>query len=881
MKRLASTALFLWSSFWSVSALGEPARPAKHLLPREVAQDRAQRVSEVSYDLSYELDAKSKDFRGETTVRFQLAESAAPLSLDFTGGKPESILLNGKPVPASSYNGFFFVLPGEALQKGANTLTIKFTHPYSTDGAGFYRFQDPADKNVYVYTNFEPYDANKFFPAFDQPDLKATYTLKVKAPKDWVVISSTMETGAQAQGAFKTWTFPTSAKFSTYLFSLHAGPYKMWTQNFRIPLRLFARQSIADTVDPELWFDMTAKGFNYFEAYFDEAYPFKKYDQVIVPDFNSGAMENVAAVTFSERYLSRGAATKAQRKRIGNVILHEMAHMWFGNLVTMKWWDDLWLNESFATIMAYKGMAEAVKVPETWRDFYAHMKTDAYWEDQLVTTHPITADVGDTQVAMANFDGITYDKGASVMKQLAFFLGEEKFRDGMRLYFDEHQWKNTQLKDFMGALEKASGKNLKTFTTAWLETAGLNTVGVRVQCDDDEIDSLKIIQTPDERFGGLREHKTRIALMGKDDKGGVVVQDVIDLAYKGAETEIEAAEGKACPLLVYPNEGDFDYARVSLDQTTLKNAEAEIGNIRDPMLRTMFWQAYWEMVRDARFPVQRFAVLLLNNLQREDDMDVALSMVKFIDEGVLVYLREASPAQAESFRQQFATVFESRLKLAQEKTDWQKLWWDSYVAMAKAPDEQKKLIGWLNGRDVPAGFQIDQDRRWNVIVRLSQLNAEQADKLRRDEAKRDKSHTGVKMNLIAQAVKPDTKDKERWWKEIFNPKSELTTALKATVAGNLFPNEQIELRRNFAGNFYKQFPGIANDSKNNLGIKVVRGLAPAYCKGEGTQKLGAFLDTQKDLPAPIVKRLKVAKQEDERCERIKTLATSYQAGSNG
>ncbi|TPW20554.1 MAG: aminopeptidase N, partial [Elusimicrobia bacterium] len=417
-----SPAILLAALLLAVPARAE--RPAVKGLSREEAAARAARVSDAAYRLQFVVGFDEKEFTGVTDISFNLKGAPAPLTVDFGEGLPRKVTANGADT-AFDYNGHFLTLPPSALRKGANTVRIEYSHPYSATGSGLYRFKDPADGLVYLYSDFEPFDANLMFPCFDQPDIKAGYAVEVTAPEDWLVVSAARpERVLPAGPGARRWVFPMTKPFSTYVFSLHAGPYMEWRDDFQgLPLGLYARRSLARFVDAEEWFTVTKQGMGFFNRYFDFPYPFGKYDQVLVPDFNSGAMENVGAVTFSERNAPRSRPTPAERLDRADVILHEMAHMWFGDLVTMAWWDDLWLNESFASYMSAVAVDAATEFRDAWLDFNLGTKQWAYWEDQLVTTHPIEAVVPDTEVAFANFDGITYGKGASTLKQLAVLLG--------------------------------------------------------------------------------------------------------------------------------------------------------------------------------------------------------------------------------------------------------------------------------------------------------------------------------------------------------------------------------------------------------------------------------------------------------------------------
>ena len=417
------------------------------MLTKEHAQARSARISEVTYALEFELDGEAPEYAGQVTITFKLGDVQEDLSVDFFGGAVSSVQINDRMLATSHaeqgagdvdasdrliapYNGFYLSLPAQALHTGMNVVDIGFTHPYSSDSSGMYRFRDPVDDRDYLYTDFEPYDQNRLFPSFDQPDLKARYSTQVSVPANWQVISIVAESSIVEQGGRKLWTFPPSAPISTYIYALHAGEYQRWESSAGdIPLRLFARASLAEYVYPDDWFIPTIQGFDFFQRYFDIPYPFGKYDQVIVPHFNAGAMENVGAVTFSERYLRRGTVTRADRRSLASVILHEMAHMWFGNLVTMDWWNGLWLNESFATFMATLAMMEATEYTEARQVAYRRT-IGAYRADERDTTHPIEMPIADTDTAFANFDAITYSKGSATLFQLNHLVGPEAFGAG-------------------------------------------------------------------------------------------------------------------------------------------------------------------------------------------------------------------------------------------------------------------------------------------------------------------------------------------------------------------------------------------------------------------------------------------------------------------
>ena len=456
------------------SAKTKTVRQAEDALTFDQARARKARIGEIHYKLFFDLASNKEMFSGRANVRFDLSVVDAPLTIDLSGAEVDRFVVNGIDI-SPDYNGFFITIPAMALIIGSNELQVEYRHRYDKDGTGLHRFTDPEDGLTYLYTYLWPYYANRLFPAFDQPNLKATFDLQVRVPESWVVVSTATGAVSENSDGVSTWTFATTPRMSTYVFSLHAGPYRIWEDRAgEIPIRLFARQSLADYVAVDEWFEITRGGLEFYDRYFDISYPFGKYDQLIVPDFNIGAMENIAAVTFSEQYVQRKPSDRFEREDRASVILHEMAHMWFGNLVTKEWWSELWLNESFATLMANIALVDSTEFSDSWHRFFTINKQNAYRKDSRVTTHPIQVPVNSTADFFSVFDAITYQKGSSVLKQLAHFVGYENHRVGVSNYLKEYAWGNTTLQDFIDAQSVSSGRNLDRWSQQWLYQAGFN-----------------------------------------------------------------------------------------------------------------------------------------------------------------------------------------------------------------------------------------------------------------------------------------------------------------------------------------------------------------------------------------------------------------------
>ena len=865
-------------------------RPAAKSLSAVHAAQRVSTVSNVDYTLDVRLDGTGPTYSGRVRIAFDWKPTDTPLTIDFDGGEIRGLTVNGSAAASPSYNGVFVAIPVDGLRTGRNAVEIEYAREYSNDGSGLYRFVDPEDARVYLYTDFQPYNANRLFPCFDQPDLKATYTLTVDAPAAWVVISATRETGvtaiADAEGR-RRWTFPRSARFSTYLFPLHAGEYAQWADDKgEWPLRLFARQAIARYVDVDEWFLITRQGFEFYEAYFDYPYAFGKYDQVIAPDFNAGAMENVAAVTFSEAFVHRGEPTDFEREDRADVILHELAHMWFGNLVTMRWWDDLWLNESFATYMAALALVEGTEFDRAWMSFYSGMKQWAYWSDQLVTTHPIETEVVDTEQAFANFDGITYGKGASVLKQLAYYIGAEHFRDGVRAYFKAHAFHNTELRDFTGALERQAGLDLDPWVAEWLQTAGLNTVEARYTCKDGRLESFGLRQSASRRWPTLRRHRVRIGLYAKDDDGRIRLTREVPVAFDAAGTCVAALDGAPCPDIIYPNHGDEDFVKVRLDARTLSTARSELTLVEDPLLRAMLWRSLWEMVLDAELSVWDYAELTLTNLPREADSRILGEVLATVygrraqSPSVLTYLPRADDderARAEALEARIAEVFHTGLEAAKPGSDAQKRWFDAWVQVAHSDADRTRLRELLaNKRSANKhryeGMVVDQDRRWTIVRRLHVLGARGADPLRRAEAKRDPSNAGLQSARAAEVSIPTAAVKRRWFDAIVAGGEELTLAQRRIAMRHLFPREQIELRMSFSDAWFEAVPAVSARETGEFLTVFGSAMAPSDGSEAAVERLAVFIDAHPDLPATIAKELRIAHQEAGRHSAILAFA---------
>ena len=843
-----------------------PARPAAPMLTMEHAQARSARVDAVAYDLEFELDGEAKEYAGRVSTTFELNGADNELTVDFIGGTVASVRVNGRAIDAP-YNGYFLTLPGSTLTTGPNTVEIAFSHPYSTDGSGLYRFRDPVDGRDYLYTDFEPYDQNRLFPSFDQPDLKATYTTRVSVPSNWQVVSIVAESDIADQGEKKLWSFPPSARISTYIYALHAGEYQSWESAAGdVPLRLFARASLAEYVHPEHWFVPTRQGLEFFGDYFEIPYPFGKYDQVIVPHFNSGAMENVGAVTFSERFLSRGTVTRQARRALASVILHEMAHMWFGNLVTMDWWNGLWLNESFATFMATLALVEATEFTEARLGAY-RSTVRAYGADERDTTHPIELPTPNTDAAFANFDAITYSKGSATLTQLNHLVGPEAFRRGVSAYLESHVYGNTTIDDFLAAIAEASERDLDDWAAEWLNEPGTNGVEVEFDCEGGVVGGMAIVQTAPPSWPTLRTHRTQLGLYNFEN--GEVAVRLAPVTYAGVHTEVAAASGERCPDFVYANHGDWDYARADFDEAALATLGHHLNDFDDPLARSMLWQGVYEMVLYQRLSPGEFVDFALANIGGEADVDVTRQVLDALQSAWFYVRRLSQDAEAVA---EMGAVVETYLWQAfhdsEPGSDRQLLLYGNYAEAVQSADGLDRLVGLLAGEGSPEGLYFDQDLRWGVVEKLGGFGHPKAEALLAAERASDPSDQGRRQALSAEAARPDRAQQRRMMNLLLDPASDLSVADARAYADGLFPENQQEAQLEIVGEVFDSLQSVSDDVDPGYFGPITGGLLGTVCDQGYLDRLEQAVNRSDTLHPSLRKRLLDMRFEVKRCLAI-------------
>jgi aminopeptidase N len=874
MSLAVASALALASTSIAHAVTAAP-RAENAFLSQTDAAARSARVSDVAYALDFTLTGK-ESFAATTTLSFDLKDNASALTVDLDKATIKSLTVNGKTV-TPQYNKWFITLAAKDLLKGRNTVVVSYERLHSTNGEGLHRMVDPVDGRVYTYSHFEPAAAHQMFALFDQPDLKATYTVTVNAPADWTVVSTKRESKVETAADGKRWTFPTTKKLSPYNFSLHAGPYKIWEDNSgKYPMRLMARQSVASQVKPEEWFRYTKAGLAFFDEYFGVPYQFEKYDQLLVPDFLYGAMENAGAITFAEAgFLFKADMTAEQRARLAGVIMHEMAHQWFGDLVTMQWWNGLWLNESFASFMGTLATAEATEFKDAWRAFYSQGKQAAYAQDQRVTTHPIEVPVPSTENAFDNIDAITYSKGASTLMQLRHLLGADVFRKGVHNYLVKYQYRNAKLDDFIGSLGQAAGRDLSGWTKEWLYQAGVNTIAANYSCAGGKIASFTLDQTASSKaLPTLREQRVQVAafrLDGKDfklDRKAAVI-------YKGAQTKVPGMVGAACPDLVYPNYEDWGFVKVQLDKRSFDSARAGLAKVDDPLLRAMLWQALWDSVRDGKLPLNDFIATALNNAPQEKDYTLLGDISGKIDSAKR-YLDNIDPdgAYTQAATRQLEDMAWSAVEANSADSNFQRRWMSTYLAVASSRPALDRLAALLDGKQKVDGLKIDQDLRWSIINRLNRNNYPGAAALVDAEQARDKSDTGQAAALAATVVRPDAAVKTEWLGKIQDPQTKLPFTRLRTAMGSMYPAGQNALSEASAEQRLATLAQVDKSAGPVFMRAYGASMIPVGCSPASVKRLQAAADSQKDLTAGTRRNLLDTLQEDQRCVAIKQAMTA-------
>ncbi|MEV7617301.1 aminopeptidase N [Streptomyces sp. NPDC089799] len=831
-------------------------------LSRDEARERAGLLTvdgyEVVLDLRSAVDEvvpadRPRTFRSVTTVRFRASTPGTASFADLIAPSVNSVTLNGRELdPAAVFDGARIALDG---LESENVLVVDANCAYSRTGEGMHRFVDPEDGEVYLYTQYEPADARRVYANFEQPDLKAPYRFTVTAPEGWQVWSN----GAEESREGGVWRFAETEPISTYITCVVAGPYHYVTDTYTrgdltIPLGAMCRKGLAKHFDADDVFLVTKQGFDFFHEHFDYPYPFGKYDQAFVPEYNLGAMENPGMVTFREEYIFRGKVTRASYERRCNTILHEMAHMWFGDLVTMKWWDDLWLKESFADFMGTFSQVEATRFDQAWVTFANNRKAWAYRADQLPSTHPITADIRDLEDAKLNFDGITYAKGAAVLKQLVAYVGRDAFLEGARRYFKANAYGNTTLDDLLTVLGEVSGRDMGAWSRAWLQTAGVNALTPAVTYDAaGRITELAVLQEGDR----LRPHRVGIGLYRLEADGALVRYARAEADVAGVSTVVGELAGEERPDLVLVNDEDLTYCKIRFDERSLSTLRKHLGSVSDPLARALCWSALWNLTRDGLMPARDFLAMVLAFAGRESDVGV-LQMLHAQALGAITHF--AAPEWREQGGQELAAGALRELRLAEPGSEHQLTWARFFAASAAGEGDFQLLLGLLDGSARIDGLDVDQELRWDFLLPLAAHGtvgeAELAAELARDDTASGKRH-----QVRCLAARPSEAVKAQAWASVVESDALSNALVEATIAGMQQPSQR-GLLAPYAKPYFAALERVWADRSIQIGMDVVRGLFPSLQDSPETLAAADDWLASHESAAPALRRLVLEARDD-------------------
>lgn len=739
-------------------------------LTRDEAEQRAAAVTATRYDVDLDLTTGDRDFRSVTTLSFDAQEGASAFA-DLVSANVRSITLNGADLGVGAHRDNRIALEGLAAH---NTLVVDADCQYMHTGEGLHRFVDPADGQAYCYSQFEVPDARRVYATFEQPDLKAVFAFTVTVPAGWRVFSNAPTPQPEKGPESWTYRFDATDPISTYITAIVAGPYEgtasalTSTDGREIPLGVWCRASLAEHLDAGAILDVTRSGFAFFESQYGIPYPFAKYDQIFVPEYNAGAMENAGCVTFRDEYIYRTRPTAAQLETRANTILHELAHMWFGDLVTMKWWNDLWLNESFAEFMSHLALAEGTEWTQAWTGFLLR-KDWGLTQDQLPTTHPIKAEIRDLADVEVNFDGITYAKGASVLRQLVSYVGREPFFTGLHAYLSAHAHGNATLDDLLGELEKASGRDLAAWSRVWLEEAGVTLLRPVVETGGDgAITRLSVVQEPFSEGSSLRPHRLAVAGYALDEDGAAVTRTFREeLDVDGASTDVPSARGLARPDLVLVNDGDLAYAKIRLDPESLAFAVDHITAFADSLTRNVILASAWDMTRDAEMDARSYLDLAISALPVETNMAMLNLTLRHIAQASQTFV---APSAREA---ELAAIGDRLLLLARAAapgSDQQQILVRAAARAVVSPAQFQAIEALHTGTDTLLGLDLDVDLRWDLLTALVRGGVADEEQIAALEAE-DPTMTGRQNAARARAARGDSYVKAEAWEQVLRDPS--------------------------------------------------------------------------------------------------------------
>jgi aminopeptidase N len=830
-------------------------------LTRDEAKRRARLLTVHSYELELDFTGAHELFTSTTTVTFSCAEPGAVTFIDLAAEQVTAASLNGQPLTGGSNPEGRLVLPPLARK---NELTVAARCRYSATKEGLHKFTDPTDGKTYLYSNFEPADAHQVYACFDQPDLKATFKLTVIVPPDWRVISNSTPEAASGDGR---WHFPATPPLAPYVTFIAAGPYhEIRDGSGDVPVSIYCRTGLASDVDSAEIFTTIRQGLGFYQKQLGD-YPFDKCDFIFVPEFY-GAMENAAAVTIAEDYIFRSRVTDAARAERAEIILHELAHMWFGNLVTMRWWDDLWLKESFATFASALCQAEATRWVNAWTTFTQFWKSFAYRQDQLPTTHPVAADICDLCAVETNFDGITYAKGASVLRQLAAYVGQDSFSAGTRTYFAEHAWSNASLADLLSALEAASGRDLAAWSREWLHTAGLNTLRpVYTVDEDDNFTSFGVIQEAPDSHPVLRSHRITIGLY---DQAGDRLRrrDHVTVDIADLYTAVPALAGRARPDLVLVNDDDLAYAKVRLDDRSLRTLFGVAGAFTESLPAALCWAMAWDMCQDGELTARDYLRLVVSGVARVADMSVVQTL---LSQAAIAVRRYAGPGWRQQGLAELADGLYGLLRETRPGSDSQLAYIQTFAKVAVTGEQLELTRALLDGQVRFPGLAVDTDLRWSLLYRLVATGRASAAEVHA-ELSRDGTDAGQRHAARCLAAIPDSEAKHATWSGIVAARSAgLPGATFKAILDGFNDPDQYAITAPYAESYFRLAAHLWRNAGHEMAAAFATLAYPSAISEQTIARTDAYLATP-GVPAGLRRLLTEASHDVSRALRAQARA---------
>ncbi|MFI6762388.1 aminopeptidase N [Micromonospora sp. NPDC050417] len=815
------------------------------------ATERARLLDVAGYDISLDLTsgdqaADDRTFRSVTEVRFRCTEPGASTFIELAADSVRSATLNGTPIDLVTWSAEKGLTLTDLAAE--NTLVVDADFAYSASGQGLHRSVDPVDGETYLYSQFETADAQRVFACFDQPDLKSVYTWHATVPAHWRAISNMPVTSEETNGETKTVHFAESARMSTYITALCAGPYhEVRYTHDGISMGYYCRASMAEYLDADELHLITTQGFDFFHEQFGVRYPLPKYDQLWAPDFNAGAMENFGCVTHSEtHYIFRSQVTDFEHEQRSNTVLHELAHMWFGNLVTMRWWNDLWLNESFAEWASHWANSNATRFTDAWTTFLSVRKNWGYRQDQLSSTHPVYCEMPDLEAVEVNFDGITYAKGASVLKQLVAYVGEEPFRAGLRTYFARYAWGNATFDDLLSELEAASGRELRKFAAQWLETSQVNTLRPEVTIDaDGNYQRVVVRQEAPTDYPTLRTHRIGVGLYDLRD-GRLVRRDRLEVDVAGEATELPQLAGVPAPDVLLLNDDDLTYAKLRLDERSMATVVQHVGAFESSLARGLCWAAAWDMVRDGELASRDYVALVLAGLPAETDINLVTQTLRQATSTLAMY---ADPEWAVTGWADLARTARTAVRLAEPGSGLQLAWTRAYASAVRSDEELATIRGWLDGVDVPDGLAIDTELRWTLLRALVANGAAGSAEIDAELAG-DRTASGEREAALSRALVPTAQEKDATWAALTGEEALPNWRNRALLQGFQHP-AQVELTAPYSARYFESLGQVWASRDSEPAQEFVVLAYPSYQVSAETIAATDEWLAQEGHPAPL------------------------------